>query len=181
MLRVLKAAFPEAALTACDLDPSAVAFCARAFGAASVTSSSRLSEVRVDGSFDLVWSGSLLTHVDQSAWRDALSLFGSLLTDDGVLVFSTAGRSSARMLRAEDVDYGLQPDQVESLLDQYDRSGFAYVDYPRQKGYGISLATPAWVAEAVEAGGGLRLLSHEERGWDTHQDVVAAVRGRRSG
>ncbi len=181
VLRVLKAAFPAAALTACDLDPSAVEFCARALGAAPVVSSRRLSEVRIDGRFDLVWSGSLLTHVDQADWSEALSLFGSLLEDSGVLVFSTAGPSSARMLRAGEVDYGLQPGQIESLLEQYERSGFGYVDYPRQGGYGISLATPARVARAVEAAGGLRLLSHEERAWDTHQDVVAAIAERRPG
>lgn len=181
VLRVLKAAFPDAALTACDLDPSAVEFCARAFGADPVVSSNCLSEVRIDGSFDLVWSGSLLTHVDQAAWRDALSLFGSLLADSGVLAFSTAGPSSARMLRAGEVVYGLKPGQVESLLGQFDRSGFGYVDYPRQEGYGISLATPAWVARTVEAVGGLQLLSHEERTWDTHQDVVAAVPGPQTG
>ena len=39
VLRVLKAGFPEAHLTACDIRPKGIAFCAEAFGATPMSAS----------------------------------------------------------------------------------------------------------------------------------------------
>jgi hypothetical protein len=140
-----------------------------------VASTTDLSKVNVEGSFDLIWSGSLFTHVNEETWGQALLLFASLLDESGVLAFSTAGAWAADKLRKGAVDYGLDSAGVASVLEQYGRSGFGYVDYPGQRGYGITLSTPEWVSVTVESRPGLRVISHDERAFDAHQDLVVAV------
>jgi SAM-dependent methyltransferase len=174
VLRALKAAFPHARLTACDLDRDAVDFCARTFGAAPVYSHEDPAQIRIDDRFDLIWCCSLLTHVDAPRWPGFLDLFTSLLTPGGVLVFTTHGRSVAADWRAGKHD-GLTADLAQGLLEDYDRSGFGYRDYPGWTEYGLSCSRPSWVCERVERTAGLALLGYTERGW-SRQDTVACIR-----
>jgi SAM-dependent methyltransferase len=84
--RMLRAAFPEAHLTVCDLDHDAVDFCAAQFNAVPVYSHEDIRRVRLDQSFDLIWCGSLLTHLDRQQWPDFLGFFSDHLSPDGLLV-----------------------------------------------------------------------------------------------
>src|SRR5687767_12831794 len=59
VLRFLVPRFPDAEITACELSPGAVEFCARTFGARPVVSSMSLDEVSFEKEFDLIWCGSL--------------------------------------------------------------------------------------------------------------------------
>ena len=68
VMRFLKAEFPEAALTACDVIREGVDFCARTFGARAIYGKEDPSELELDERFDLIWCGSLLTHVDEENW-----------------------------------------------------------------------------------------------------------------
>src|SRR5262245_23377147 len=75
VLRVLKAAYPRAKITACDLDRSGVDFCARQFGAEPAYSVEDPAKIPVTGPFDLIWCGSLLTHFDAPRWSGLLGRF----------------------------------------------------------------------------------------------------------
>src|SRR2546430_3513029 len=66
VMRFLVHRFPDATITACDLDPDAVRFCAETFGALPVRSSENFEELSFDTQFDLIWCGSLATHLNQS-------------------------------------------------------------------------------------------------------------------
>lgn len=176
VLRVLKAAFPEARITACDLDRDAVDFCARLFGATPVYSSEDLRQIRLDGTFDLIWCGSLLTHVNQDCWVALLELFNSVLAPDGILLFTTHGRRIAYLLREQSLDVGLPGELVDGTLKDYERDGFGYRDYVTQRNYGISLASPSWVCRQLERLSSLRLLTYTEAGWYYHQDAVGCQR-----
>jgi SAM-dependent methyltransferase len=175
VLRFLKAGFPRAALTACDIDASGIRFCAEVLGAEPVLSTADLTDVALERDFDLVWSGSFFTHVDAGAWRRALALLRPRLGGSGVLVFSVAGAWPVERLRTGAVDYGLDGEGIATLLAQYERDGFGFADYPDETGYGISLATRSWVTGVLESEAGLRVVGYEERGFDAHQDVVVAV------
>jgi CBS domain-containing protein/SAM-dependent methyltransferase len=175
ILRVLKAAFPHAKLAAGDIDRHAVDFCARTFGAAPIYSAERPEDVSIDDSFDVLWCGSLLTHVNSDRWPGFLSLFRRSLSSDGVLVFTTCGPR----LRAEPIlrRFALQDEQIETVLRGYDQDGFGYAGYPGTDNYGITLASPDWVRGQLRAAG-LRLVTYMEAGWDApapRQDVFACV------
>lgn len=176
VLRVLARAFPDARLTACDLDRNAVDFCARTFGATPAYSSSDPVEIRLNGKFDLLWCGSLLTHLDARLWLAFLRVFESVTRTGGVCVFTTHGRLSAQWVRSRKWTYCLDPLQLDGLIGRWDRTGFGYVDYPGQTGYGISIAAPSWVCGQVEQFPSFRLVSFSEAAFDNHQDVVALLR-----
>lgn len=183
-LRFLRLRFPGAGVTACDIQPGAVDFCARQFGAAPAYSRPALSEVSFALGFDLVWCGSLVTHLDAGATAELFRLFARHLNPGGVAVFTTHGDYVHARLRAEGGDfYAMPADSVRALTDAYAASGHAYHDYPRglgyfdfhpdKRGYGISLTSPAWINERIEQVGGLRPAFFKPRGWADHQDVHA--------
>ena len=174
VLRVVRAVFPEARITACDLDQDGVDFCATTFKAIPVYSKESPEEVVIEDRFDLVWCGSLFTHLDQGRWRGFLELFRSLLAPGGILIFTTQGRCAAKRILTESF-YGLEQDQVSEVLHEYHRTGFGYRDYKWRPGYGVSLSTLPWVLSQVQNLTGLRIILLQEQGWDNHQDVIACM------
>ncbi|MBC6474156.1 MAG: hypothetical protein GDA48_16210 [Hormoscilla sp. GM102CHS1] len=62
------------------------------------------------------------------------------------------------MIRENQYTYGLEPNQLRRLLNDYVRKGFGYLDYPDSNDYGISLASPAGVCSQLEHLPSLRLL-----------------------
>ena len=99
VLRHLKMAFPTARITACDLKRDGVDFCASQFDAIPVYARESPVENKPEpGRFDLIWVGSLLTHLDAPRWRDFLECFRRWLRPCGVWVFSTHGRETYRHL-----------------------------------------------------------------------------------
>jgi LmbE family N-acetylglucosaminyl deacetylase/glycosyltransferase involved in cell wall biosynthesis len=176
VLRTLRAAFPDAQITACDLLQDGVDFCAKTFNAIPVYSTDDPDRIPIEGSFDLIWCGSLLTHLSSDRWTGFLNFFNSYLNSGGILVFSVHGPSCVYAIREGRVSYGLEEGQLTQLLEDYSQRGFGYVDYPNTMGYGISVSSPSWVLSKLEELFNLRLLAYTEMGWDEHQDVIACVK-----
>jgi SAM-dependent methyltransferase len=175
VLRSLRAAFPDAALTACDLDRAAVDFCVRELSAVPVYSHADPERVELVGDFDLIWCGSLLTHLDAPRWEPFLRLLASRLAPQGVLVVTTHGRIVPLRI-ARGWDYGLGVDSLRRLVLDYEHRGFGFVEYPGQPGYGISIASPAWTLGRLDLHPELRVVAFAEAAWDDHQDVIAWAR-----
>lgn len=178
VLRWLTARFPDAATTACDLNRSAVDFCARTFGAEPAYSSRRFDDVRLPRRYALVWSGSLLTHLDLAGWRSALILMTGALAPGGVLVFSTHGEKPASIMREGDPSriYNLDVASRERLVDAFDKTGFGYVDYAHRTGYGISLSSPSFVRSVLAELPDVTVGTVLERRWSDHQDIAYCLR-----
>lgn len=176
VLRWLRAKFPTARITACDLDPAAVDWCAQAWNACPVYSVSNIRELRLDETYDLIWCGSLLTHLDWSSWELFIDFFSRHLSSGGVLVFSTHGRRCADWLHVGRVDYGLDREAITGLIEDYRRAGFGYRDHPRRCGYGISLAAPHRTLGLLQTRPEFCVIGYAEAIWDAHHDVVACMR-----
>jgi len=176
VMRFLVHRFPEAEITACELASGAVDFCARTFGAQPALSSLHLDEVSFAKKFDLIWCGSLVTHLNETGIVALLGLFRRHLSDNGIMIFTTHGDFVARRMPARDFDYGLEPEQIDRIGIDYLKTGYAFEDYPGEKDYGVSLTSPEWIRARVRDLGGLREVFFKERGWDNHQDVFAFVR-----
>ena len=191
VMRMLKAAFPKARLTACDIDHEAVNFCVETFGASPVYTSVESRDIPVHGKFDLIWCGSLLTHFPADWFAGFLEQFESHLAPSGLVVFTTSGRAAFEILRCllpdqrpaevspARIDTAKQyfPIPEEALPDfanSYETEGFAY--NPIIENFGTSLSSPAWVCRQLERLPGLRLVSYLEQGWGSTQDVVACQR-----
>jgi SAM-dependent methyltransferase len=173
VLRALAAAFPGAELTACDLDRHGAGFCAAQFGAAPVYASRDVSDLALPGGFDLIWCGSLATHLGAGDTRALLERLGAALAPGGTLVITTHGHRVAGRLADGEADYQLTPEGIRELLEGYRETGFGYADYAWSPGYGVSVMVPDWLA----APAGLERTYLAERAWDDHQDVHAFTRG----
>jgi SAM-dependent methyltransferase len=174
VLRVLRAAFPDAELHACDLNAPGVQYCATHFRAVPIVSHPDPAQIPLRGPYDAIWVGSLLTHLDAPLWRGFLQLFRDQLAPGGVCVVTGHGRRAAAAARAGSAEYGVPG--TDAMLAAYDRTGFGYAPYPGSEGYGVSLASPAWVFAQIDAVPGLRLVSYTEHGWAGHQDAIAVAR-----
>jgi len=172
VLRVLKAAYPNAALAACDINEDAIGFCAETFGATPILA--KPGQIDLEGAFDLIWCGSVFTHLRD--WRPFLNRLTEALTPRGVLVFTTGGRGVVGRLRRRDHPYNLSEQDVVGLLEDYERTGFAYVE-GEPAGYGrIAVAAPDFTIAQVSKVTGVRIVLYVEEGWNSHQDVTAVCR-----
>jgi len=176
VLRALKAAFPRAQLTACDLNRAGVDFCVEQFEALGAYSDADPAKIALKGKYDLIWSGSLLTHLSERPYLEFLNLFSRLLVPGGVLVATTHGRQVAAAMRAGRQNYKLAPESIPGVVAAYDAAGFGYADYPGTGGYGISVNTPEWLMKKVTEVPNLRIVLYSEKFWDSHQDVIACVK-----
>ncbi len=176
VLRFLGPRFPNARITACELLPAAVRFCTETFGAVPAQSSYNLAELSLATEFDLIWCGSLITHLDGARTRALLAFFARHLAPGGLLLFTTHGDYVAgRVLEQADF-YGLLRAEISALTEAYRQHGHGYLDYPEAPGYGVSLTAPAWVRQQAHEVGGLREVYFRAHGWDEHQDVYGFVR-----
>jgi len=176
VLRYLQRVFPAAAFTASDIDREAVDFCAETFGATPVYSNAELTGLEFPSSYDLIWCGSLFTHLGAHRWSALLQLFESLLAERGLVVFTVGGRTLPQQVK-KGWTYGLPLEKLAALIEEYRREGFGFVEYDGYDDYGISIARPSWTVATIERATSLHFVQYFERGWDGHQDVVVCVRG----
>jgi SAM-dependent methyltransferase len=178
VLRHLKAAFPEAEIAACDLLRDGVDFCSSTFGATAIYSSDEPEAIPLKPeSFDLIWVGSLFTHLDAPLWSRFLAVLRNALCSGGVLVFSTHGRDAYQRMLGGMWNNSLSHRRRTVMLYRYERTGFGYAKYLGSDSYyGLSLSHPAWVTRQLTTLGGLRIVSLSEKPWDDFHDVFAAVR-----
>jgi SAM-dependent methyltransferase len=176
VLRFLRQRFPAAEITGCELERGPVEFCVRTFGALPAFSSLNLDEVSLPQSFDLIWCGSLVTHLNKRGILSLLRLFHRQLRMHGLVIFTTHGDFVPGRILRRDFDYGLTPEQVNRIGANYPETGYGFEDYPGDKDYGVSLTSPDWIRRCVAEVGGLREVYFKERGWDDHQDVFGFVR-----
>jgi SAM-dependent methyltransferase len=178
VLRYLKVGFPHAEITACDLLRDGVDYCSSTFGAVPLYSCDDPEAIPLEsGRFDLVWVGSLFTHLDMRQWPRFLAVLRNSLRPGGLLVFTTHGREAYRRMTTDTFDYRISYLQRTILLHRYERAGFGYVQYPGlESSYGLSLSHPAWVTRTLTKLGGLRIVNFSESYWVKFQDVFACVR-----
>jgi len=142
-------------------------------------------DTQLDGPFDLIWVGSLFTHLDPPRWRHLLDLFERVLAPEGLLIFTTQGRFIRDQIanrawrdaygRPIWENWGVTEDELDRPVAAYDHDGFGYIEWEAlDRTYGTSIATPAWVLQQLQTRPGLRIAGYRERAWGA-QDVVACV------
>lgn len=178
--RALRAHFPQAAITVSDLDRPGVDFTALQFGARGCYSVRNFDELDLEEEFDLIWVGSLMTHLPADTTKRLLAALGRHLTPGGTAFVSLQGPSLIPRLRK--TGYGLPAGAEEKVIAEYGRIGFGYQDYAGGEDlygvsltndhYGISLTGEPWMRAALEECG-LILHAYLPQAWDTHHDVAA--------
>lgn len=174
--RHLKARFPDAEIVGSDVMPHAVEFCATELGLTPHLSSRDLAEVEFDKPFDLVWSGSLMTHLSEANARKMLSLMVRSISNSGVAAWTVHGRHAASKFDAGKWTYNLSAEKFGALVASFRNDEYAYTDYEHMKDYGISLTPLSWILRELNSFKECRLIACIERGWDEHQDLIAIAK-----
>ena len=176
--RHLRAFFPTAELWVSDIDNDHLRFCAAQFDAKTVPSRADLTEVTFNVDFDLVFCGSLLTHLPSSQAEATLSLAKHALSANGIGIVTMHGRHSSYIQRNK---WKYIDDSLFAMAErQAAKTGFGFVEYPHNmrsssthgKPYGLSLSKPSWVLAQLEKDPTVRILGYREKDWVDHQDVV---------
>lgn len=167
VLRFLRVAFPDAAITASDIVEPAVDFCVETFGVRGLYSSKDPHDIDT-GSYDLIWCGSLLTHLPEEMWDPWLSFFEDHLSLNGSAVFTTHGDAFAQGF----FPWHMPADFAE-LQVAYRKRGFAFWKnkWHLEGDPGLSFSAPEWVLERFRRRSGLRVTAFMERGWHDAHDV----------
>jgi len=173
--RMLRARYPSADITVCDLDRAGVDFTAACFGARGVYSEQDFRDLQLGATFDLIWVGSLLTHLPEHQARQFLDFAVRHMTPHSRLIVTTHGDYVSGRLR--EWTYGLTTAAARGLLAEFRMTGYGFRGYAGGQHYGISLAARSWF-EHLLAGSPLCLQSYQERGWDDHQDTLLLRRRR---
>jgi SAM-dependent methyltransferase len=169
--RWLHAAYPGAAIEACDVRSVDVAFCRDHLGVGAWQSTVDIEALKAPNTYDLTWAGSVLTHLCAD---DALRIMRRWLdwtNAGGLVIASFHGRTAIEM--APSGVYDIDAERWADVMRGFEATGYGYVDYPHVRGYGISLTGFAWIARHVQGWSDVRLVALAERVWDGHHDVVA--------
>jgi SAM-dependent methyltransferase len=167
VVRFLKARFSAADITTSDIDPAALDFCRRAFSVKTIISNLDFTGLSISDTFDLIWCGSLVTHIDENDAARLLRFFHDHLSLRGVCIFTTHGTRAAKSMQT----YGLTETAQQQVLSQFHEKGYGYADYAGRRGIGISIVSPECMLSIAQNAGEWTHIAFLEHGWDNLQDV----------
>jgi SAM-dependent methyltransferase len=169
--RILRARFPNASITVSDIDRDGVAFTSGRFRARGVPSSGDFCSLNLGGPFDLIWVGSLMTHLPEQMTRQFLDCLLRHMVPHTTLIMSSHGRWVAERMQSGEC-YGLTPGVIHQVVLQgYERNGYGYSDYHGSRNYGISLVSRDWIDRTLDESP-LTLDCYLERAWGDHHDIL---------
>jgi SAM-dependent methyltransferase len=175
VLRFLRAAYPAADVFCTDMDAEGLGFCTHHFNTFGVRTDLEKGPEWVAERFDLIWVGSVFTHLDVPNCQRLLQHLAAFLAPGGLVVFTTHGDRAKHKMKSKSTVYGLKPEVLEAILTECETTGHGYADYPTWPGYGVSAMTTAWVDELITSSHLVKRL-HLPAGWANHQDVFVAER-----
>lgn len=169
VLRLLAREIAPERITACDINRQAIRFCAQEFGVRPMRSVPGLHGLRL-GRHDLIWCGSLVTHLDERRVVELLRSFAGALAAGGIAIVT---------IHAEPPTVGEFAPRHDEIARALRDHGHLHIPYDGALfAYGHAWHTPAHIRRAFAAASDdrVRLVSHDPRGWDEHQDVLAFCR-----
>lgn len=175
-LRSLRAGFPDASITACEIRKYDVEWCQKTFGkkVVAVESAWEPEDVRLDGPFDVIWCGSIFSHIGKDRWTRFIEMLASNLAPGGVLVFTVYGSYIAELVRSGKSLLNLTPEQAVEIIRDYDQTGFGFHATPSD---GDTIVSRSWVCQQLDSIPSVELVGFTERAW-MWQDVVACSKTR---
>lgn len=175
--RWIRAGFPEAEIGMAEIVHEASRWCAEQFGGVPILSHPNFNEVSVDDDYDIIWVGSLVTHLPEDKAIEFFRFASSKLTPNGVLIVTLHGRRAVANGRAKlPATVFRTMEEMEREALKFESGKYGYGEYLKQPGYGHSFSPLPWVYEAVSSLPEISVLSFREKGWNNHQDVLVLKR-----
>lgn len=177
VMRFLRVAFPNAQIEGADLDQKAVRFCSQLLNTNTRISKHNFDELDFNETYDLIWCGSLVTHLDKDRISSLLRFFYRHLNPQGLCVFTSHGLRVEDLLARGEINYSLTPDLVEKVLAEYRATGAGFSEYNESRdGYGISLTSDKIIRDLANKAGQWNCTYFAPAGWDNHQDVYGFLK-----
>ena len=173
VLRMLAKQFPNAQIYASDIDYDASLFCQKTFGAQPLRSGTDFTTLSLGKTFDFIWCGSLITHLNEQEAVELFQFFGRHLNPGGLLMMTSHGDYAVQRIVEEHKIYGMSAEDAQCIRNGYDTVGYGYAHYPGRTDYGIAACSPAWMKTQFQRLGGWHEVYTKPQGWDEHQDVFA--------
>ncbi len=164
---------------AADINSDAVNFCETYFGVNSFTSDKEFSFLKKTPNFDLIFVGSLITHLKESHSIDLIEKLIKKLSRNGVLILSSHGTFVANKLAENCMEYGLTDAEFSSLQESFNASGYGFGAYQNDPEYGISVISKNWFEKYIILRNHAVLENFEERLWDRHHDIIVIRKHRK--
>ena len=124
VLRFLKAMFPDADITGGEAQSGALDFCQRTFGVTPILSSTDFSSLSLPRKYDLIWCGSLITHIAETAAADLLGFFYRHLTNEGLCIFTTHGQLALDWIEQKTKTYSLSEESQQRIVRTFHEKGY---------------------------------------------------------
>jgi SAM-dependent methyltransferase len=167
--RHLCALFPECKIYVSDLDKQKEEFVSTAMNAIRAESNPDFIGDPAR-QYDLIFVGSLLTHLTAAKVRRAVKWFIWALAPNGLLILTTHGRRHNYL--QQNVIQFIDRKLWSRAQFGYKFFGFGYAAYPDIPSYGVSTSSPSWIMKLVENEPGVKILGFHEAEWEDHQDVL---------
>jgi SAM-dependent methyltransferase len=171
--RWLRAAYPAAVLDVADVRAGDLAFCAETFGAQTWDCGIAIDAMQAPGAYDLIWVGSVITHLSDTRAEALLEKLVEWLAVGGIALVSFHGRSAYSWRSTLNYIPAYLLPRIERA---FEAGGYGYSDYPGRTDYGVSFCTSSWMVSTVQQNLQCRLVMLAERAWDDHHDVVGLQR-----
>lgn len=172
--RLLKAHFSEAIIVGQDVNPEWLAWCEEKLAIETVLSEDRIIDVKLpQNNYDIIWAGSVFSHIPEYAAIHLLSEMLNALTEDGILVFSTAGQIMRNGYEAGKIRF-LDDSDIVRMNEEFDEGKYAFSVYNtgNYKEWGHSLFSYRWLFKQSQKQG-WHIAGFSEGGWGMVQDIYA--------
>jgi SAM-dependent methyltransferase len=144
--------FPDAEVFVSEIEKAKQAFCASTFGGREIDLPADFSG-EPTRHFDMIFVGSLLTHLDANQSIDAIRYLLKSLSEGGLLIITTQGRYATS--QAASLGY-----MRHNTLGTFMRKGFVYE--ARAGGDNRTATAPSWLLRILESMPDARVLSLKE-------------------
>jgi SAM-dependent methyltransferase len=153
-------------LTGCDVDERSIEWCQQNLRRSRCFVNGALPPLPVEpGSFDLIWCGSVFTHLDEDRQDRWLEELHRILTPGGILLASVHGRAC------------WEPRLSTKAIATLKRQGMMFARFDTDIGFRPRWYQVAWHTEEyvkTHWGSRFRIAGYIPRGLQAHQDLVVA-------
>lgn len=163
---------PKSNYYVCDIMNNASQFCADSFGAKFLPGFNTFKEYKFEQKFDMIWVGSLFTHLNERNLVGYFNMLTESLNKDGIIVFTLHGLEVVKRIRFNLKNYNMSDESMQQMILDYDHNNFGYANYNHSKSYGISISNYTWFHNLMSKRPHLALRKFIPSGWVGHQDLV---------
>jgi 2-polyprenyl-3-methyl-5-hydroxy-6-metoxy-1,4-benzoquinol methylase len=168
--RWLSAAYPEAVVSGCDLRDADIDFHREVLGTKIWKSQEDFKSINPPNKYDLIWVGSLLSHLSEQSAISAMNAFMSWLNPNGILVVSFHGRRARLGQTMRQAKY-ISDEKFKLIERDYIEEGYGYAPYDNQISLGMTLTKPDWFFRLAEPRVDWKVLGVFEAAWADHHDI----------